>query len=83
MVSPMAGFVGDACAFAALPGDGFEEAEADEKANGGGEEDGAGVGGEAEGRTCGGGGHVESPWKIWKRARTRKKYAGAMAAEIF
>jgi hypothetical protein len=40
-----------------LPGDGFEETEADEKANGGGEEDGPGVGGEAEGGTSAWGGH--------------------------
>jgi hypothetical protein len=41
-----------------LPGDGFEEAEADEKANGGGEEDGPGVGGEAEGWAGAWSGHV-------------------------
>ncbi len=33
-----------------LPGDGFEQAEADEEAEGGGEQDGPGVGGKTEGR---------------------------------
>jgi hypothetical protein len=42
-----------------LPGDGFEQAEADDEAESGGEEDGPGVGGQVEVGANGGGRHSE------------------------
>jgi hypothetical protein len=47
-----------------LPGDVFEQAEADDEAEGGGEEDGPGVGGEAEEWAGAWGGHVRSPGRM-------------------
>src|SRR5277367_6163601 len=53
MSSPWGGFGW----FLRLPGDGFEDAEADEQTEGSGEKNGPGVGGELEGGTGVWGGH--------------------------
>ena len=49
--------MGSPCRLSLLPGDGFEDAEADEQTEGGGEENSPGIGGEAKGGTGGRGGH--------------------------
>src|ERR1700744_4725552 len=58
-----------------LPGDGAEQTEADDQTEGGGDEDGPGVGGEAERGMSVGGSHCESPWK--KRDHTKDVWDAA------
>jgi hypothetical protein len=64
----------------ALPGDGFEEAEADEEAEGCGEEDGPGVCGEAGEAAAAKGGHGEVSFG---KARCTRKNVWVAAAMKF
>jgi hypothetical protein len=66
--------------WAQLPGDGFEETEADEKADGGSEEDSPGVGREAEGGTGAWGRH--DGVSLEEGAAPMKNYVGATGAQI-